>query len=153
MCRNVEIVACNGGVDALALRYLDTSLNDSSTAPVASVLLVDDDDLLVRMLTRTLRSAGHHVEAASDVRHALSLAARVEPTVLVADAILPDGNGFSVALHLRKGNPRLGVVLISGHEQSELCSLGAPPSNSEFLLKPFSREALKSAIARVTPHA
>lgn len=144
----------NGGVRTadphIALGYGD-GVSAEIPATASPILLVDDDDLLVKMLTRSLRSAGYHVTTAPDASTALNLAASLSPAVLVADAILPDGNGWSIARRLREENPALGVVLISGHSRSELSNMGAPPDNSEFLQKPFSRDALALALKKVSP--
>jgi two-component system OmpR family response regulator len=126
-------------------------VNASLPTTRASVLLVDDDELLAKGLARALRAAGHHVETAHTADEALRLATEFVPAVVVVDVVLPDGNGFSIARRLREKSRSLGVVLISGHEESELQAMGERPAHSEFLVKPFGHEALTHAVQKVSP--
>ncbi len=60
-----------------------------------SVLLVDDDRVLLRGLTRHFREQGWEASAAPTYREALALAVALKPSFAVVDEKLPDGDGLA----------------------------------------------------------
>ena len=72
----------------------------------ASVLLVDDDPRILRMLERTLRAEGYAVAAVGDGGAALASVERSVPDLIVLDVAMPGLDGLTVARRLRgKGLP------------------------------------------------
>ena len=67
--------------------------------------------------------------------------------LLLSDVRLPDGNGVALAKLLRKRNPKLPVLLISGYVDDESRKL-LEPSDFTLLAKPLSADALARAVRR-----
>ncbi|MGE0813822.1 MAG: response regulator [Vicinamibacterales bacterium] len=112
----------------------------------ASVLLVDDDDLVRDLVRRTLSAAGHQVETASCGLAALRPRSAGPPLdVLVTDLAMPGLGGVELARRLAARQPGLRVLFISGCPEGEL----PRDLQSEFLAKPFEMADLLAAMARL----
>lgn len=87
------------------------------------VLLIEDNDLLVRSWTRVLRRSGFVVESVDSLStaHARLDGWHADPCQLVLlDISLPDGNGTSILPRLRAAVPRPAVAVVTGHVAPEL---------------------------------
>jgi len=141
-------------LESEALSDLDTELSldlprdegagEGSACPVC---LVDDDETYRTLLARSLRRAGYLVLTASSGTDALRVIAdaRRAPAVVITDVQMPGIDGVELARRLRKIQPQLKLILISGKpdcvDTDELCELGA-----RLLAKPFSVDTLLQEI-------
>jgi two-component system, cell cycle sensor histidine kinase and response regulator CckA len=80
----------------------------------ATVLLVDDQQVVARALQRSLERSGHRVLLAGNGREALATLAREQVDVVVSDVVMPGMGGVELARELRSRRPALPVLLISG---------------------------------------
>lgn len=114
------------------------------------VLLVDDDAMVLRALTRTLEHAGLQVTGFTDPVAALrAIEAAPSPppwTVAVFDYAMPGVRGDELARHLSRKDSRLPIVLCSGNA-SEIAQVPAPVS--EVLEKPVSGSTLVDVLLRL----
>jgi two-component system cell cycle sensor histidine kinase/response regulator CckA len=121
----------------------------NGAAPVsrATVLLVDDDDLVRAAVHRALRREGYAVLEAADADMAMALAAGHAGTIdlLIADRRLPPGSGAHLAERLRQARPRVRALII-GSEDAVLQEGGQRSTPLPFLQKPFTLEALQGAV-------
>lgn len=78
---------------------------------MAKLLLVDDDPVLLNLLGKLLRRAGHAVTEANDGEECLALAAREPFDVIVTDVMMPGLDGFELTRRLR-ADPATRDVLI-----------------------------------------
>ena len=114
----------------------------------ATVLVVEDEEAARRYVVTVLRAEGYVVLDAADAAAAGKAATRfgVPVDLLVADYVLPDGDGAAVAAALRPLFPRMKVLFVSGHIQEEVVQKGvseeAFKKGAAFLQKPFSAEDL-----------
>jgi len=115
------------------------------------VLVVDDEATDLSTLGSALKAAGCEVFEAAGYREAMAHAkARGPVNLLIADISLPDGNGCALALAMRRHNPALRVLFISGHVGTEVCKYyGLDVEDIHFLRKPFKREELLSRVQHV----
>ena len=107
----------------------------------ALILVVDDDDDILRLLDKTLRAAGHRVDLARDGREAETKLKTARYDLLLLDAMLPHVHGFEICARLKASarTRRLPVILLSAiyrgwryaHDARE--SFGA----DDFMEKPF----------------
>ena len=72
----------------------------------ASILVVDDEEAIVQLLTTVLRYEGFEVESAADGRAALRAAERFRPDLIMLDVMLPDLDGFEVYRRIAAGRAR-----------------------------------------------
>jgi CheY-like chemotaxis protein len=115
----------------------------------ATILLVDDDEALRRLVRRILMQQGFHVIEASDWAEALEVAsAYAEPVdLLLADVIMPKVNGLVLARRLLQERPGIGVLYMSGYVEKSI--LLAKHPESIVLQKPFTPDALMAAIRQM----
>ncbi len=111
-----------------------------------SVLVVDDEVLIRKSLSKVLRARGYMVDVASNGAEGLEKAAAVRPQVMILDMRLPDADGLSVLRKVRESDALLQVIVITafGDVQSavEAMKLGA----CDFLRKPYEMEDIVLAV-------
>ena len=113
----------------------------------ASVLVVDDDPNLLRMLRRGLAFEGFEVRAAGDGAAALRLALEREPDVVVLDVMLPEPlDGLEVARRLRAGGSGVPILMLTARDAVADKVAGFASGADDYLAKPFAFEEL---VARV----
>ena len=111
-----------------------------------TVLVVDDEILIRKSLSRVLREKGYAVEGASTGAEGLEKVDSVRPQVMILDMRLPDTDGLSVLRRVRQLDPLIQVIVITafGDVQSavEAMKLGA----CDFLRKPYEMEDIVLAV-------
>jgi PAS domain S-box-containing protein len=120
------------------------------TAHHASILLVEDDEVVRALCSQVLTFAGHEVVEAADGPTALNLAVERAASIqlLITDLNLPGISGVALAQRLRGMSPGIKVLITSGYTEipggpAEL----TPPA--EFLRKPFTPADLSKAVAQI----
>jgi CheY-like chemotaxis protein len=119
-------------------------------APLASVLVVDDDQSAIDLYRRFLEPAGYVIHAARNAQEARESLAEVEADLILLDIILPHRDGWTLLGELsREGHAdNVPVIVCSVAAQAPLArSLGA----ADVLSKPITREALLAAVERWLP--
>jgi two-component system response regulator MprA len=114
----------------------------------AKLLVVDDDENLLRMLRRGLAFAGYAVRMAGDGETALRLALEEEPDLIVLDVMLPEPlDGLEVARRLRAGGSNVPVLMLTAREQLADKIAGFASGADDYLPKPFAFEELLARVA------
>jgi CheY-like chemotaxis protein len=119
-----------------------------SGAATETVLLVEDEDRVRRLVLGMLRRQGYTVLEAADGQTALDLA-RLHSApvhVLLTDVVMPKMNGHELASHLTRLWPDIRVVYMSGYVDNPLVHKEIAASGAAFLQKPFTQEALVAKI-------
>jgi DNA-binding NtrC family response regulator len=111
-----------------------------------TVMVVDDELLIRKSLSKVLRARGFRVEVASTGGEGIEKVAEVHPQVMILDMRLPDTDGLSVLRRVREMDPLLQVIVITafGDVQSavDAMKLGA----CDFLRKPYELEDIALAV-------
>ncbi|MDH5591179.1 MAG: response regulator, partial [Gemmatimonadota bacterium] len=110
-----------------------------------TVLVIDDDRLVLEYTATLLGKAGYEVIAAENGAAALAMAAeaRRKPEVVVTDVVMPNMSGPEVAKRLKAFIPGLHVVYVSAYPGASLFRNGIMPEDTVLLPKPFrGRELL-----------
>lgn len=116
---------------------------------VPSVLLVDDQVAILRIVDRFLGKRGYRVVTAASVDDALrAIAGVAEPyDILLCDMLLPDGSGTSVANCAREKWPDIPILFMSGYTSDHVSQSEVTGGEVEFIPKPFMPEALCDRVA------
>jgi CheY-like chemotaxis protein len=112
-------------------------------------ILVVEDDAQIRALVGTLlTTAGYRVGTAESPEAALELFAResLVPDLLLADVIMPGGNGKGLAETLRARNPAMAVLYMSGYTADVVGRRCVVESDGVLLRKPFTPDELLSRV-------
>jgi len=112
---------------------------------VKTILVVDDEPKIVKLVRDYLERAGFAVRAATDGRAALSLARTEKPDLMVLDLGLPQLDGLDVTRELRKVSNMPVIMLTARSEESDKL-IGLELGADDYLTKPFSPKEL---VARV----
>jgi two-component system, cell cycle sensor histidine kinase and response regulator CckA len=109
-----------------------------------TLLLVEDEELVLVLAARTLSSRGYRVLTASDGEEALRLASEFpEPIdLLVTDVIMPKLGGSEVAQRLLQQRPDVLVLFTSGYTDDAIVHHGVLDDGVNFLQKPYRPEEL-----------
>ena len=113
-----------------------------------SILLVEDEGPLRKLIGDALRAHGYRVLEASDGKAGIDLAAHSDAPLdlLLTDVILPDVSGPQVAQRLTASHPSIKVLYMSGYTDDYLTHRGVASSDPMLLGKPFTVESLLSKI-------
>jgi two-component system, OmpR family, response regulator MprA len=112
-----------------------------------SILVVDDDPNLLRMLRRGLTLAGYSVRAAEDGEAAMKLLVDEEPDLLVLDVMLPEPlDGLELARRLRAAGSDVPIIMLTARDKVSDKVAGFESGADDYLPKPFAFEEL---LARV----
>jgi signal transduction histidine kinase/ActR/RegA family two-component response regulator len=135
--------------DAQAEAIAETSV---AAAPGhETVLLVEDETAVRKLVSEVLRSAGYHVLSADDGGTALNLAQGYgEPIhLLLTDVIMPKVGGSAVASQLARTRPGLRILYMSGFTEDAVVRNGILNDSVAFLQKPFSPSQLLSLVRKL----
>ena len=115
-----------------------------------SVLVVDDEELTLRTISRGLRQEGFEVLTASSGEEALSVFQQEKPDLTLLDIILPGIDGVEVLRRLRQSNSAAIVVMMSAYHlvdrAVEAMKLGA----YDYMVKPFHLDDLTATLHRAS---
>jgi signal transduction histidine kinase len=113
-----------------------------------TILLVDDNDLLIRTYSLALRQRGYHVIEATSGGAGLTMARKHLPDLIVSDIDMPGGDGAALLRDIRR-DPELRskqVVLMTGRPDIVTPRKGMEEGADDFLVKPVSLEALQNCV-------
>jgi PAS domain S-box-containing protein len=115
-----------------------------------TVLLIDDDTLVLNTVARMLRQSRCRVLAAASGKSGVDIyrEAGERIQVVILDMIMPDMGGFEAFNRIRRLNPDARIVLASGYSLSEEVMEVLSSGGVEFLQKPFSEEQLWQKIEK-----
>jgi len=107
-----------------------------------TVLVVEDESALVRVIARILTNGGYHVLAATGGPEALGLVAGQDFDLLLTDVIMPEMSGRRLAELLQQARPDLPVLFMSGYSNGLLGTTHILDDDIAFIEKPFTANGL-----------
>lgn len=118
------------------------------------ILVVDDEEQILRALRTGLRGAGYEVETEATAEGALAAAAMRPPDAVILDLVLPDGTGTDVCRELRKWTAAPVIILSAvGEEREKVAALDA--GADDYVTKPVGIDELlarlRASLRRVAP--
>lgn len=107
-----------------------------------SILIVDDEANIRRMLGSLLRAEGYRIREAGSGPGALAEVRDAEPDAVLMDLFMPGGDGLDVLPHIRDAAPELPVVMMSGKATLSDAVRATKLGAFHFIEKPLSPEAI-----------
>jgi two-component system OmpR family response regulator len=115
----------------------------------ARLLVVEDEEMILELLSGSLRFAGFDVVTAVSGAEALRAVTASRPDLVLLDVMLPDGDGFEVVRRMRSSGPDVPVIFVTArdgvHERVAGLALGA----DDYVTKPFSLDEVLERIRAV----
>jgi len=116
-----------------------------------TVLAVDDEVAVLRLIRQALKRAGYEVITARDGKEALALLERERPVLIISDVLMPGIGGLELVrlLKERKETRDIPVIMLTSLTQFRDMQRGYEFGALLYLTKPFTVEALQQAVADV----
>ena len=107
--------------------------------PDATVLVVDDDPVIQKLLQVNFEMEGYSVITAGDGEEGLRRAQAERPDIVLLDIMMPKMNGLEVAAALKADDETAGipVILLSAKAQSSDVQAGMEAGADDYITKPF----------------
>jgi YesN/AraC family two-component response regulator len=119
---------------------------------MARILIIDDESAIALMLKKMVEKSGHEARMAANGNDGLLLFDTFKPHLLITDIVMPEKEGLELIFELRRKNPKLKIIAISGggrfHYEGYLTSakhLGA----DKVFQKPLDLKELMSGISEL----
>jgi len=135
-----------GASAAMVRREGERSVDGSET-----VLVVEDEEVLIRLATRALSAAGYTVLTARDGEEGLRRAAEYGGDIhlLATDVIMPRMGGRELALELSRSRPGIKVLYMSGYTADAILQHGVLEPGTNLIAKPFTTSELARKVREV----
>ncbi len=112
------------------------------------ILLIDDEEDIVRVLSMSLKSDGYEVVSALSGKEGLDVFNKESPDIVLTDIKMPGMDGLEVLKEVKNINPETEVIIITGHGDIDSAIEALQYGASDFINKPVRDEALSIAIDR-----
>lgn len=108
------------------------------------ILIIDDDDAMVDVLSQRLSRQGYQILAATSGDAGLAMARRELPSLVLLDLRLPDADGFSICQELADSAETcsIPVIILSGMERPDIIRRSRAAGCQYFVRKPYDPNAL-----------
>jgi two-component system, NtrC family, response regulator len=117
-----------------------------------SILIIDDDDSLRRVMQMQLEEAGYQVILAADERQGLSMAEEHSPTLIITDLKMPGGSGMNVLKTIHSEHPETSVVIMTAFGTVQTAVEAMKQGAYDYITKPIDYEQLVLIVKRALEH-
>jgi PAS domain S-box-containing protein len=114
----------------------------------AKILIIDDEEAIVRLLAMSLRADGYEVVTALSGEAGLAVFEEQAPDIVLTDIKMPGMDGIEVLRQIKARSEDPEVVIITGHGDIELAIEALQNGASDFINKPVLDQALAVALKR-----
>ena len=112
------------------------------------IFLIDDDESMRTVLKGMLEFLGFQVHVYASAIEFLKVSMQAAPAVIITDMQMPDMSGVELQAELLKRGRQIPIIFISGESTLPQTISAMKQGAIEFLLKPFERDQLLSAVVR-----
>jgi DNA-binding NtrC family response regulator len=113
-----------------------------------SILLVDDEDGIRKVLGIALADMGYQVRTAENGVEALRIFKDERPPIVLTDIKMPEMDGIELLRRLKKISPDTEVIMVTGHGDMDLAIKSVKYEATDFVTKPINAEVLEIALNR-----
>jgi DNA-binding response OmpR family regulator len=116
--------------------------------PMNSVLVVDDEEPILKIVSYALSQAGYSVHTAGDAAGAEFMFSQVNPDIVILDVMLPGKSGLDIARDLR-ADSNVPIIMLSARGDEVDRILGLEFGADDYVTKPFSPRELVSRVKAI----
>ena len=114
---------------------------------MAKILIVDDNNLVVKGLSRLLESAGHVVDSAENGQQALQVISQKIFDLIILDIRMPGMNGIQIAEKIKQLNTKeIPIIFITGYTDEHIDKVSQKLNVSDFIYKPFDKDLFLQSV-------
>jgi len=113
------------------------------------ILVIDDEEDIRSMLESFFETLGYRTAAAADLNQTVFLLNREKPDIVFLDIVLPGVNGIEILKMLKKIQPDLIVVMMSGFATEPKARAALDLGAYDYLKKPFDMNHVKEMLDRI----
>jgi len=113
------------------------------------ILVVDDEETLVRLITYNLTKEGFSTVAAYDGNEVEALAVKENPDLIILDLMLPGKNGLEICSDLRRQSIKTPIIMLTARDDEIDRVLGLELGADDYVTKPFSVRELTARVKAV----
>ena len=110
------------------------------------ILIVEDDEVLLKNIATILRRASYAVDTAKDTAEANDKLATPDYDLILLDWKLPDGSGIDLCKEIRAEDKQVKIIMLTAHSQIEDKIEGLDSGADDYVTKPFESEELLARI-------
>ncbi|KUG04920.1 phosphate regulon transcriptional regulatory protein phob (sphr) [hydrocarbon metagenome] len=110
------------------------------------ILVVDDEESLVRLITYNLNKEGFNTVYAYDGGGVTNIIEKEKPDLLILDLMLPEKGGLEVCQEIRSSGSRIPIIMLTARDEELDRVLGLELGADDYVTKPFS---VRELVARV----
>lgn len=114
-----------------------------------TILITDDDEVIVRLAILLLQKRGFEVVSATDGEECLRQVEAFRPALVLLDYMLPKMNGLEVLKSIQQNYPDTSVVMFTGKGSEEVAVAAMKAGAADYLQKPFASQRLQERIDTV----
>jgi two-component system OmpR family response regulator len=115
----------------------------------ARLLVVEDEEMILELLSGSLRFAGFDVVTAVSGAEALRAVTASRPDLVLLDVMMPDGDGFEVVRRMRSSGPDVPVIFVTARDGVQERVAGLALGGDDYVTKPFSLDEVLERIRAV----
>jgi len=114
----------------------------------ARILVVDDEEIVIRSCLRVLEGNGYEIDVAHDGHEALRKVESNTYDVMILDIMMPNLGGMEVLRRVKETHPDIDVIMITGLSQIETAVQAMKLGAFDYISKPFEPDELKLVVQR-----
>lgn len=101
-------------------------------------LVVDDEKGICLQLKQFIEDRGYHAFGALTGESALKIAKEQKPNIVILDIRMPGLNGIDVLREIKRMNPKIRVIMLTGYEDETTRSISQELGASAYMTKPYN---------------
>ncbi|MDP3192994.1 sigma-54 dependent transcriptional regulator [Rhodoferax sp.] len=114
----------------------------------AKILIVDDEEIVIRSCRRILGDSMYAVDSAHDGQEALRKVEETEYDLMILDIMMPGIDGLEVLQHVKERHPSVDVIMMTGLSEIQTAVKAMKLGAFDYLSKPFDPDELKHVVDR-----
>jgi two-component system cell cycle response regulator len=117
--------------------------------PADKILIVDDDKFNLELIGTYIDSFGYEYDVAEDGEEAVQKLQEGNFTIVLTDMIMPRMDGMQLLKYIQEYNPKIGVIVVTGHSKTFTYTALIKAGASDFISKPFNVDELEAKLNRI----
>ncbi len=131
------------------LAAVESSASTSNFGGNETILVVDDEDKLLELCSEILSQQGYRVLPANNCAEALQLLDSNQVDLMFSDVVMPDMDGYELALIVAEKYPAIKIQMTSGFTDDRQSAMADDSLHQNLLLKPYRAQALLGKIRQL----